>query len=347
MENMPTLLWDAFWLPSILFLLYFLVTWVITGRYYRRKPSYPNHDAPTDISPAVARYLLKGKIDNISFVAQLVNLHLKGVIKIASFNGGTRILKNTSNNDEELLKDEKIVFDELFKVFDEPIHLSYKRDVRMSNAKIVNRKSVKEYCFNSKYLKRKWPFIVLTVLVSIIYLLYVGVTLFPESTYEEVWPSFFTIPFVVILAFPCCVFTPGVFRIFSIFFFGLFFIFLYFTPMPYKNTLLISLVVPIIVYLYSMHIKVFTAKGAQKRAEIKGLKLYLKVAENERFKFYNSLENKINIFEKYLSYAIAFDLKNQWVKVFENIITNMSFDTSQILRKTTTLRRVVKTTSKK
>lgn len=330
--------WSKFWFPTILLVSYFLITWIIAGRYFGKKIIYPNYDTPTDISPSVARYLLNGKLDNIGFVAQLINLQLKGFVKIITTNGVTKILISDKNQEfSQLLNDEKAVYDQLFKQLKAPINLSYKRDIRMANAKIINKKSAKEYCFKANFLKRNWLVASLTILLSVIYIFYIGVTIFPKDSYENILPIFFAVPFVALLAIPFLFYTKGVLRVFCVLFFTLLFYFIHQTTMPFKATLFIPLVVVVVTFFYVINIRIFTKKGALKRAEIKGLKLYLSVAEKERFKFYNSLKNKISIFEKYLPFAIAFNLKNDWVKVVENVIDEMSYDTSQIISKTTSL----------
>lgn len=51
--------WSKFWFPTILLVSYFLITWIIAGRYFGKKIIYPNYDTPTDISPSVAALFAK------------------------------------------------------------------------------------------------------------------------------------------------------------------------------------------------------------------------------------------------------------------------------------------------
>lgn len=76
-----------------------------------------------------------------------------------------------------------------------------------------------------------------------------------------------------------------------------------------------------------------TAKGTATLEYLKGLKMYMELAEADRIKFLQSPEgirqwgdqsnpvNKVHLFEKLLPYAIIFGLEKQWSKQFEGIYT--------------------------
>ena len=58
-----------------------------------------------------------------------------------------------------------------------------------------------------------------------------------------------------------------------------------------------------------------TEKGAEINWQIKGFKLYMETAEKYRQQF----NEKENIFEKFLPYAIAFGMTKEWVKKMKEI----------------------------
>jgi hypothetical protein len=62
-------------------------------------------------------------------------------------------------------------------------------------------------------------------------------------------------------------------------------------------------------------------KGAETYWQILGFKEYINKAEKHRAQFYE----KENIFEKYLPYAIIFDLTKKWAKAFERIYKKSPF----------------------
>jgi uncharacterized membrane protein len=68
-----------------------------------------------------------------------------------------------------------------------------------------------------------------------------------------------------------------------------------------------------LVFLYLM--PKLTLEGAQLLLDIKGFKLYMETAEKYREQF----NEKENIFEKFLPYAILFGLTGKWTRIMKNI----------------------------
>lgn len=62
-----------------------------------------------------------------------------------------------------------------------------------------------------------------------------------------------------------------------------------------------------------------TKKGAEARELVLGLKEYLTVAEKDRLKFHNAPEKNPKHFEGLLPYAIALNVEDQWAAQFEDI----------------------------
>ena len=64
-----------------------------------------------------------------------------------------------------------------------------------------------------------------------------------------------------------------------------------------------------------------TLKGRRIMDEIEGFKRYLSVAEKDRMAFHNPPEQTPEIFEKYLPYAIALKVEDQWGEAFEDVLS--------------------------
>lgn len=62
-----------------------------------------------------------------------------------------------------------------------------------------------------------------------------------------------------------------------------------------------------------------TEKGMEAYAHLLGLKKYIAVAEQDRINFVNAPEKNPQTFEKFLPFAILFELEKQWVKEFEKM----------------------------
>ncbi len=77
----------------------------------------------------------------------------------------------------------------------------------------------------------------------------------------------------------------------------------------------------ILFIIFSFYMPKRTRKGAQVYWQILGFKEYIKTAEKYRIQF----QEKVNIFEKYLPYAIIFGLADKWAKAFEGIYNQPPF----------------------
>lgn len=75
----------------------------------------------------------------------------------------------------------------------------------------------------------------------------------------------------------------------------------------------------VIVAIFAYFMPKATAKGAEMKAYILGLKLYMNVAEKDRLKFFNAPEKTPEHFEKLLPYALALGVETSWAKQFEGI----------------------------
>ncbi|MFH1426093.1 MAG: DUF2207 domain-containing protein [Candidatus Kerfeldbacteria bacterium] len=62
-----------------------------------------------------------------------------------------------------------------------------------------------------------------------------------------------------------------------------------------------------------------TKQGAIALEKIQGFKLFLTTAEKERLKFFNSPEAFRDLFEKYLPFAIALEVEEEWAEQFKDI----------------------------
>lgn len=79
----------------------------------------------------------------------------------------------------------------------------------------------------------------------------------------------------------------------------------------------------VIFWIFSIIMPKRTPAGAELNWQIKGFKLYMETAEKYRQQF----NEKENIFEKFLPYAIVFGLTKQWIKKMQEIYGQEYFNT--------------------
>lgn len=69
---------------------------------------------------------------------------------------------------------------------------------------------------------------------------------------------------------------------------------------------------------------VFSSKAWDAKKSLMGFKIFLNMAEKERFDFFYKPDNKPTDFVKYFPYAVAFGVEKKWVKEFEGM-TSINF----------------------
>jgi len=79
-------------------------------------------------------------------------------------------------------------------------------------------------------------------------------------------------------------------------------------------------------FLFYRLLKAPTLSGRKVMDQIEGFKLYLSVAEKERLNLLNPPEKTPELFEKYLPYALALDVENEWSEQFAAVLAQAGED---------------------
>ncbi len=75
----------------------------------------------------------------------------------------------------------------------------------------------------------------------------------------------------------------------------------------------------LIVIVFAFVMPKVTQKGAEAKEKVKGLELYLNVAEKDRINFHNAPEKNPQLFEKLLPFAMVLGVEAAWAKQFEGM----------------------------
>lgn len=73
--------------------------------------------------------------------------------------------------------------------------------------------------------------------------------------------------------------------------------------------------------IFSYFMKAPTARGRKAMDEIEGFKMYLVTAEKDRLEALHPPQMTPELFEKYLPYAMALNVENEWAEKFENEVS--------------------------
>ena len=72
--------------------------------------------------------------------------------------------------------------------------------------------------------------------------------------------------------------------------------------------------------LYSRNLQLYSEEGLRKKEYIEGLRMYIKTAEENQIKKFNSTEELVKYFKGILPYAVALNVQNEAIKLMEKTI---------------------------
>lgn len=101
---------------------------------------------------------------------------------------------------------------------------------------------------------------------------------------------------------------------------SLFFIANNFTPVLLTITIVILILLLTIHIVFARIMKAYTPEGRKIADSILGFKMYLQTAEQRYYDQLTPPEKTLELFEKYLPYAIALKVENEWAEKFEDQI---------------------------
>lgn len=278
----------VFLLPlfAILMLVYNYIVWYRVGRDPQPGVAYPEYYPPKGLSPAAMGYIYEQGFDNRLVAATITDWAVKKYITIDVSRKGFIFKKNV-----------------------------YK--IRDGGGKLKNDLGYDDYYSDSddledttiekgKYNKSLGSF--RTQLISDL-----------ETKYKATQKNFFKGLFRLNNWYMA----PGNLVTVLGFFYILFGVFT--RPLMRNPWQLIYLAVGLIICIIIQNVfyrkmKAYTAEGRQVMDKIEGFRMFLKAADEDRINFVNPPTKNLELYEKYLPYAIALDCEIAWGEQFEEII---------------------------
>jgi len=322
----------------IIVFLYYIFVWFRAGKDPKKGPVIPLYEPPPDLSPAAIRYIMNMGYDKKIFTCSIINIAVKGFLTINEEDNDYSIKKTDKKDpDKYLSSEERKIYRSLFSS-NYKIELDSKNYTIFQKAVRKLKKSLK-LSFEGKYfisnIKYFVPGIILSILGIVITVL--SSPMSATGSFMLIWLSGWTCGvfflFSSVLSSWKQFFFKGKLKsfgqalsntLFALPFlagevFGLY--------MLKKSTSLfyIFFLVAVIFLntLFYQLLKAPTMTGRRIMDKIEGFKLYLSVAEKDRMKRFNMISSRKNtpeLFEKYLSFAIALEVENEWAKQFENVL---------------------------
>jgi uncharacterized membrane protein len=228
----------------------------------------------------------KGSHDSKSFTASVINLAIKGYLKIEEviekgfFSKSTNFdLIQLKPGDDQLAKEDKQLLDSLFR-YDERVSITGKYDSNIEKAYSTHGGSLSAQ-HNAFLAKGHNARFLITPILITIAVIGIAIFLLINSPYAE---------------------SVNLKSIFA------------FAPLA-----IIGLI------LYGYLIRKPTPEKLDLRARIKGFQMYLQLAEKERLRLLNPPEMTPDHFEKVLPYAFALGVEHQWTEKFKNILQQANY----------------------
>jgi uncharacterized membrane protein YgcG len=323
-------------------LLYYFFVWFRYGRDPRPGTIIPRFEPPEGFSPAAVRYLHRMGYDDRCFTATLLGAAVKGLLTIEQ-DGHKYFLRRgpkldfTSLDDEERFAVYPLVGPHETLAVDAANHTVFSGAVTALKDLLKNR-------YYGRTFVRNTRFFVIGVLLTVLSLV-LGVVLDPNLGNLPRNVAFaFVFPILTLMALA---FGAGILRqlkavkngprrvsaLIRLLFLSLF-------VLPLTSVLgimgpglaeavswpLLAAVVLLVLsnVLFAWLLKARTPAGRKAMDEIEGFRLYLSVAEADRLNRLNPPDRTPELFERFLPYALALGVEQEWSEQFAEVFARMA-----------------------
>ena len=314
-------------------LAFYVVAWHRAGRNPRPGTVVPLFTPPDELSPAAVRYIAEMDADNRSFAAALVDMGVRGHIRIVEEEGGwlskdTRTIERIASS-TPLPDEEQAALAELVSTGG-TIEMKQENHSKFSSAMNALEENLKKR-FEGTMFKRNhgWAGAGLAAFVAVLWLAAAAVALATGiGSLLEVGTAVGAIVTTVLLLSvagrsgtkgKCLLFVlAGLFGMGSL---------VLGAPLFFKALetgwwfplVLPMLALPIVISAF-WWMSAPTAEGRKVLDRIAGFKQYLSITERERLDRLTPPEDTPELFERYLPYAIALGVENRWADRFAPVL---------------------------
>ncbi len=314
----------------ILLIIYYLIIWFRVGKDPAKGTIIPQFESPNNLSPAAVRFISEMGFDNKTFTAGIVNLAVRGCLKIEEKDRDYTLHKLSSGY-EEISKEESKLLNSL----PNTLELKQVNHTKISNVIKKFKESLKN-SYEKNYFLTNRKYFFLGIAFTLLILILIGMTSSEDALFGLIWLSVWSVG-VCFLLFTVFKSWRGAIvngRIKAAAFGGAIFITLFSIPFIIGEivgfvlfsvfsspimVIVLGLMVGLNIVFYHL-LKAPTLLGRKVMDKIDGLKMYLSVAEKDRLNAMKSPEKTPEIFEKFLPFALALNVENKWAEQFSEIL---------------------------
>lgn len=300
---------------------YYIFAWLLVGRDPATGVIYPRYKPPNGMSPAAVRFVWQKGYDDLTLVACLVGLAVRGMLTISEGRGIFVLQRNSPTESVTLTTGEIVVLEKLFQR-SEKIRLSRSKKTARLLQRVMNGHlnalydefAKKSFRINGRWANiGKWFGVGISVVmlmmsphvfnINMIVLMllaaFAGMAMMPAV---QGWRRGYFIP-AIILAISLVLM-----------------LLIYFASTNVSIAILIVvLLISATVTSFREWLKAPTRAGRELLDELEGFREYLSVAEADELRLKHPPEKTPELFERYLPYAIAFGVEDRWARRFQEV----------------------------
>lgn len=289
----------VFFLPlaALFSAIFCFIYWLKYGRDIAKGSIYPEYQPPVGFSPAAIGYIRDQRFDKRFTAATIVDAAVRNIVGIGVERGGWVFKHNvyTIRMPDKKQKPPVSTYEDFKSEVKDLVGTSIEKGKYNSALADLNKK-VESHC-DSNYRNKD------------------GKKAIKTKGYFSLNTSFTSIPILVCIAAALWGFFGGIYPIVSA---------RNFTQLGYfaAGIFLCWLVLKI----FSRLLPAYNAEGRKLMDHIEGFRMFLATADVQRFDAMAPPEKTLELYEKYLPFAIALDCEVEWGKQFESILEAARLD---------------------
>lgn len=318
----------------VLLLAYYLLVWRLFGKDPKGGVIIPLFEPPKGVSPAAARYLTRMGFDHRTFACSVIDMAVRGYLRIEEEGGDYVLALADRSRDPQLPPEERRLAGAFSLTPAKPFELK-QANRHLLTAALKNLESDLKKAYYKSHFVTNSLYTVPGLLVSFAVQAGTAIAQGGEqgaaSLFIILWLTFWTFGVVMLLKQVVAAWRSVRGKPLNTF--GAVFITLFAIPFVIGEFFGLGLLlmlgswlsVATLVALVGLNwgfyewLKAPTLAGRRVYDELEGFRMYLSVAERDRLQLLHPPELTPELFEKYLPYALALDVENEWAEQFAEL----------------------------
>ncbi len=323
-------------LGAIIAFIYYFLAWFRVGVDPEAGVIIPLYEPPDGLSPAAARFINRMGYDQKTFAAAVINMAVKGYLTIEEDDGEYTI--HRGNASEELLaKEERKIADRLLGSR-KKVKLKNTNHARISQAISGVENSLRAQC-EKKYCLTNSKYLIPGLIISAAAILLTAIAYSPAvAIFLSFWLTIWTFAVFALVGAALAKWKAALFGSAGRFGSLATAIFMTLFALPFVAfevfaivmlTVMTSTIVPVLLvflvvvnFVFYNLMKAPTLQGRALMDKIDGFRMYLSIAEGDRLEMLHPPEHTSELFERYLPFALALDVEQQWSRRFADVLAD-------------------------